>query len=299
MAEKPRVLVIGGAVVDFLCQVTRHVGTKYYVRLLTRSGGGGGRNVALAAKRLGLDVSLLTVVGRDFLADEIVRELTEEGVDLHLSFVDNMPTGFSLITDYGIFSLRGANESFEITELDLSGIDWVYIASIPEKVQRRLCSLLKMKSAKIKIFLNPGPEQFGTSELYELFKLCTVLQINETEAMKLVGPGDLNDLLLRLHQLGPKLVIITAGEKGAFAYDGTRVFHQPPYPTTEVLETTGAGDAFAAGVLAGLAKGLPLSDALKLGAANAAEVVRHLGATGFLSWNEALRKAGLEPVSCG
>ena len=68
------------------------------------------------------------------------------------------------------------------------------------------------------------------------------------------------------------------GEKGAVARSGDRLASVPAEPIRELVDTTGAGDLFAAGFLAGEARGLSLEQSLKLGAICAAEVIQHYGA---------------------
>ena len=94
---------------------------------------------------------------------------------------------------------------------------------------------------------------------------------------------DLPLLLDKIHALGPKLVFITDGIAGAYASDGKEKWFMPIYPHTPV-ERTGAGDAFAATVSAGLLLGLPLTDALRWGPINSMSVTQYVGAQeGLLS----------------
>jgi sugar/nucleoside kinase (ribokinase family) len=73
-------------------------------------------------------------------------------------------------------------------------------------------------------------------------------------------------------------VVVTRSEKGALATQGSERADVPAEPVREVVDTTGAGDLFAAGFLAGYTRGRPLEDSLKLGAIAAAEVIQHYGA---------------------
>ncbi len=83
-------------------------------------------------------------------------------------------------------------------------------------------------------------------------------------------------------------VVITAGAEGSYGYDGQHYFTIPAF-SSQVISTVGAGDAHAAACVVGLHRGLPLNEAMRLGAANAASVVGKWGAKeGILTWQEAL-----------
>jgi sugar/nucleoside kinase (ribokinase family) len=74
------------------------------------------------------------------------------------------------------------------------------------------------------------------------------------------------------------VLVVTRSEKGALAIQGGERVDVPAEPVAQVVDTTGAGDLFAAGFLAGFAKGRPLAESLRIGAIAAAEVISHYGA---------------------
>ena len=99
----------------------------------------------------------------------------------------------------------------------------------------------------------------------------------------------IKELLLKLHKQGPEIVVITDGKQGVYAYDGKDSYVIKPH-NVKVLETTGAGDSFASGFLAGLLKRNDIEFALQLGLAEAESVITHYGAKNkLLTWNEALK----------
>jgi sugar/nucleoside kinase (ribokinase family) len=100
----------------------------------------------------------------------------------------------------------------------------------------------------------------------------------------------------KLVALGPYCAVVTAGLQGTWAVtEDHDPIYQPPLPANPI-DTTACGDAFAAGLLAGMAKGLSLEQALAIGAANGASVAEHYGAAGFLSFDEAMHRADLVEV---
>ena len=104
-----------------------------------------------------------------------------------------------------------------------------------------------------------------------------ILFANEAEAAAMVQVNDLDDAIACLAKLVPTLVV-TRSEAGATAVAGEERADVPAEPIGKLVDTTGAGDLFAAGFLAGQAKGKSLKDSLRLGAIAAAEVIQHYGA---------------------
>ena len=104
-----------------------------------------------------------------------------------------------------------------------------------------------------------------------------ILLGNETEALELTGETRLEDAVTQLTKSVP-VVALTQGPKGAIASDGTETVSVAAEPVAHVVDTTGAGDLFAAGFLLGLARERPLEECLRLGALAAAEVISHMGA---------------------
>ena len=103
-----------------------------------------------------------------------------------------------------------------------------------------------------------------------------ILFVNESELATLTGKDDFEDGLAVLSGKLPVLVA-TKGEHGAVAIANGERAEVAAEPVTKVVDTTGAGDQFAAGFLSGHAKGLPLETCLKRGAVAAAEVISHIG----------------------
>jgi sugar/nucleoside kinase (ribokinase family) len=104
-----------------------------------------------------------------------------------------------------------------------------------------------------------------------------ILFANEAEAASMVMVNDVEEAIACLAKLAPTLVV-TRSEAGATAISNGERADVPAEPIVRLVDTTGAGDLFAAGFLAGQARGHGLADSLKLGAIAAAEVIQHYGA---------------------
>jgi sugar/nucleoside kinase (ribokinase family) len=104
-----------------------------------------------------------------------------------------------------------------------------------------------------------------------------LLIANEAEIKCLAEHDDL-DAAIDHFAAKVKLLLVTCSEKGAIAVEDGRRVHVPAEPVENVVDTTGAGDLFAAGFLLGVARGEPVERSLRMGAVAAAEVISHFGA---------------------
>ena len=115
--------------------------------------------------------------------------------------------------------------------------------------------------------------------------------MNLEEAKKFLGYKDdekieIKKLLKKLADLGPKNVVITDGKNGSFCFDGENYYKLDVFPA-ELVQKTGAGDAFATATLAGLFYGNPLSEAIRWGTSNSASVISAMGPQeGLLTLNK-------------
>jgi sugar/nucleoside kinase (ribokinase family) len=130
----------------------------------------------------------------------------------------------------------------------------------------------------------------GTERLQRIYARSELLVLNREEAA-LVGGGDhddLHDLFNHLHELGPRIVVITDGPNGAYASDGQNRFQMPLYPDpAPPVDRTGAGDSFASTFVAAIIKGNTIEGALQWAPINSMSVVQKVGAqAGLLTEKE-------------
>ena len=133
----------------------------------------------------------------------------------------------------------------------------------------------------------------GGEKLSALYSRTELVACNKEEAETIlnVGETDVHELLKMMHALGPKIVLITDGPNGAYASDGTQMLKVPMYPDPKPpLDRTGAGDASTSTIVAALALGKPLAEALLWGPINAMSVVQEIGAQKGLLKREAIEK---------
>jgi sugar/nucleoside kinase (ribokinase family) len=268
--------------------------------------GGGATNVGVALARMGLKTACATRVGRDGPGDRLIAELEREGVEASLvTRCDDHRTGYSVIItcfsgERTVLAYRGAAEQLTLDHLDLDSLldtRCIYLGSMRGPAASLFLGLARAAAGRgVSVMANPGETQLalGLDGLAPALSGMDAVFVNKAEAYELTGvapdPGraDEQQMLRALVATGCKAAVITDGDQGADGYDG-HGFYYVPAQQVKVAATVGAGDAFAAGCAAGLLRGLPLPEAMKVGAANAASVVQHIGAkAGLLTWDQAV-----------
>ena len=124
----------------------------------------------------------------------------------------------------------------------------------------------------------------ANKELKHLIKRVDLFCINFNEAIALSGQNgsDINEMSKAILDLGPKSLIIKDGEKGSYFFDSNNQFSIKAYPVKEVIDTTGAGDAYIGGLLMGKMNGMSILDSMKIGAVTASFCIEGIGANGLL-----------------
>ncbi|GAA4754781.1 sugar kinase [Modestobacter marinus] len=290
----PRVVVVGDACTDVVVLLAGAPapGSDRPASITTR-GGGAGANVAAHLAALGTPVQLVGCVGADVAGEALRRELAAAGVTLALRTVDTAPTGtiVSLVEPGGERSMladRGANLALRPADvpappagghLHLSG----YTLLDPGSRAAGLAALAAAHRAGCTVSVDPastGPlAAHGVDRWSADTAASTLLLPNADEARLLTGCTDVEAAARELAARYP-VAVVSLGADGALWAAGDLLVHRPAHPAT-VVDTTGAGDAFTAGVLAAwtAADGHPDPGiALESGLARAATVVGRPGA---------------------
>jgi len=250
------------------------------------SSGGGGTNTAAGFARLGLRVAVVARCGWDFGGKVVRQDLKKEEVDDSLLVqIEGDETDYSTILvgpdgERTILVYRGK------TRLDESLIDfsrlksrWFCISGLEGNLKLLEKLVVFAKENKIKVAVNPGRKEIGQKEeLLKILKDIDVLIVNQEEAARLTGVGFFDPKLFRQTALlSEGVVVVTRGADGACLFDQKDNLLEADGFKVEMIDATGAGDAFNAGFVGGLARGWSLEKALKLGIANGASVVGFLG----------------------
>jgi ribokinase len=284
-----RVLVAGSINTDLVVGVKQapDAGETVTGQSFAIFGGGKGANQALASARSGASTAMLGALGNDDFGHQRLADLKSEGVDCEgVAVSPNTPSGVALIIvesggENRIAYVPGAtltasaeqatsaSERFR-PEVVLSTLE------LPREALLALFQAAKAAGATVIVNATPEPSQGG-----DLAAMSDVLIVNETEACEVldlsVGDLDWGDLANRLSALGPTSIVITLGSKGAMlkTVDGTTAI---PSPKVEVVDTTGAGDAYCGALAAALARGRSMTEAATIGVAAGAVAVTKAGA---------------------
>jgi len=228
--------------------------------------GGKGANQAVAAARLGARVSMVGCVGDDLFGRQLLDGLRDEGIETTAVRVDGgAPTGVALITvdpsgHNTIVVAPGANRQLTVSDGEAAGAAIVeadvVLAQLEVPVESVLAAARLARGRGRRVVLDPAP---AGPLLDELYRHLTLINPNEGEAQRLTGMAVQDDAGVRtaaeiLLARGCGGVIIKMGEKGAFvAADGTREMVEGV--AVQAVDTTAAGDAFAAALAVALAEG--------------------------------------------
>ncbi len=271
------------------CQICMKFGDKIPFESSTVVAGvGNSANAAVSAGRLGLKTALVTDLGHDRYADEAIQALEKSNVDTtHVRKHKNMKTNYHYVLWYGSERTILVNhEEYPYTLPRFSkNPSWVYLSSLGANSYEYHLSITKWLEANpdIKLVFQPGTFQMslGLEKLKDLYKRTNLFFCNREEAQRILGieEPDIKKLMARMREQGPKIVVITDGPDGAYAFDGDKAYFMPTYPDPkEPLERTGAGDAFSSTFAAAIVKGKTLEEALIWGPVNSASVVQDIGA---------------------
>ena len=271
-------------------------GDKLPVEEYCQSLGGNTANNAVGASRLGLKTAVYLNIGSDLIGKFTLVKLKEEGVDSRYAAVnEGMDSNVSaLISFRGERTILTYHQDFKYQLPDLDRTRYVYLSSMGKSaLENNFYHQVEnyMQRSGASLYFNPGTYElaYGIKKFSGLLSLTKLLILNKEETelvLKITGKVDIKRMLNGLLELGPKIVIITDGKNGSYGFDG-RIFYQLDIFPAKVIDMTGAGDAYATGVLAGLFYGKDLPEAMRWGAANGASVVEEIGPQkGLLSYDK-------------
>ena len=255
--------------------------------------GGSAAITAVAAARLGLRVALVATVGGDPAGSFMLDQLAREGVDVSaVAIRDARPTGMTVALSRGgdraILTALGAMASLTAADVPralLARARHVHVELVlPARGLTRagpggLLAAARAAGARTSLDTNWDPAgRWRDERLSAVIEQVDVLLPNEAEAIALSGTASPGAAAAALATAGRALVV-KLGERGALCADGPRR-HQVSLPRITPVDTTGAGDCFNAGLIAGLLEGLALPDAAALGCAAGAISTGAPGGTG-------------------
>ena len=248
---------------------------------------GNSANAAVAAARLGLKSSLVSNLGDDYFGKECLDALRSENISTdYITSHKNLKTNYHYVLWYeDERAILIKHEKYDYKLYDFDEPKWVYLSSLGENSLPFHMELEKFLNERpeIKLAFQPGTFQmkFGKDALAGIYKRSDVFFCNKEESQRILetDENDIKKLLKAMADLGPKIVVITDGVKGAYSYDGKEMLFMRPYPDPKPpLERTGAGDAFSSTFTVALALGKSVREALMWAPVNPMSVVQQIGA---------------------
>lgn len=217
--------------------------------------GGSGTFVGLAASYFGVETGIVSVVGGDFPISYLEmlnnRGINTDGVEIipdgktffwSGKYHNDMNSRDTLITELNVLA-----DFKPVVPDNFKDASIVMLGNLHPNIQM---SVLDQLTAKPKLVILDTMNFWMDSaldELFEVLKRVDVITINDEEARQLSGEYSLVNAAKRIHQMGPKYVVIKKGEHGALLFNNGKMFYAPALPLAAVFDPTGAGDTFAGG----------------------------------------------------
>lgn len=264
------------------------IGHKIPVSQVYDSIGGNAYNLAYGLSLLGINTALVASIGEDNLSNYIIDAIN--GLNLNTEHI--VKTANSGINQSTILSINGERIVFshhqpkDYTNLSLPTSEWLYITSLSKGSEATLQNIIN-NSNNYKLVFNPGSYllKHNLDLIHQILPKTEILFVNKEEAQYISNNTDENIIALiqNLHNLGAKIIAITDGNNGAYVSNTDSKLHLPARQV-EKKETTGAGDAFAAGFLASFIQNSEdIGQALKWGIIQSSSVLREIGSVNGLS----------------
>ncbi|HMN17300.1 MAG TPA: ribokinase [Ignavibacteriaceae bacterium] len=288
---KNKVVVLGSYNVDMTIKTKKipSPGETVIGGPFSTGGGGKGANQAIAAARLGADVSFIARVGNDLFGQEAIKKLNDEHIDTRFIFRDSqLATGVAFIVvddsaENSIVVASGANaalsvEDIEKVKAELLSAD-ILLVQLESPVETVKAAINIAKQNGATVILNPAPAQKLDTDLLTNIDIITpnIVEAEMLTGIKATDTECLTKIVNKFFEYGIKNVFITMGSKGYFAGSINQSVLVPAYKVTSV-DTTGAGDVFSGSLAAFLAEGIPIDMAARMANGAASISVTRVGA---------------------
>lgn len=278
------VVVLGKVNIDTFLYIDKiHIGENHMCSKTFTDIGGKGANTAIALAKLNVPCSLVAMVGNDSVSQTVLRRLEKQGVN-----IDSVRSGDEQIgKTFIVVESNGRNTMFHILGanalLTPDKIDWTFLETcsavfvqlgIPSETAQEVIMMSKRNGKYV--FVDPA----GFSETFDLQTLAYADTVapNEVELLRMTKESEIEKAAKKLLNLGVEELVVKLGKHGATLYMEKMSYHANAYEV-DVVDTTGAGDAFNAAYMLAKLKKLDVRDALKLAVAASALTVTKIGSS--------------------
>ena len=282
-----QVVVLGAAAVDWVARVKEFPppdGITFADQYQPFPGGSGG-NVAEGVAHLGYNVRFLGALGDDEGGRLLLEAFQKTGVDTRGTRIvkgGRSAACFIAVDEKGqrmIFALGGVallEKTEDVCREWLQDADILYITDAFQEVALAAIDILPPGA---RVVFSPGGLMVsaGLDYLDPILERTDVLILNQVEAQSLSKKTNMEQACMDLIEYGPSVVVLTQGSQGVIVAEHGSYNHVPAELVADVLDTTGAGDAFSTGVVAGMLEGLDWVGCAHLGCQVAASKIRHIG----------------------
>ena len=293
-------LVLGHTAFDYIMEVKEFskINTSAIIEKMETLNGGAAGNVAVVASKMGLDVGLISCIGKDFKDSDYEKEMLEAGIDISdmiISENTNTPTAFVLTNpedEQMFYFYWGAAEEYQKSEIPKESINnarAVHLATGDPSFNIK-AGKYAYDNNKLVSF-DPGQDLhlYSTNDLNEMVKNCNILFGNEHEIDHICDLLDksVDDLLNE----GLNMIIQTLGDKGSVIYVKDEDPLNIEVVPTKAVDPTGAGDSYRAGFLSRFLNGESLEESAKFASSVSSFIIQHQGCqTNMPTFDEAFER---------
>jgi len=288
-----KIVFLGEILIDLISNEKLTIAKNFEKRL-----GGSPLNIAINLSQLGIKTSIISKIGNDPFGIFILENLQKYNINRDFLQIDKLHNTTLVFVSKSksspeFFVIRGADKFFEIPELNFNNTKFLHLScwtiTHKENYTKTLQIIERAKKHGVKIGFDPNcrskifcDQKLDLDRIFEVIKNSYIMKPSMDDAKEIFGPLPEERYIELLHNFGVNFVILTLGKEGALVSDGKVVKHIPSL-ATEVIDTTGAGDAFWAGIYYGLLNNWSIFKSAKLGTMISSFVLKKVGAITDLS----------------
>jgi ribokinase len=297
--RKKEVIGLGALNYDVLYVVERIArgGEEVGIIDVKKAPGGSAANTIVSLARLGVEVGFVGMVGTDEEGELILEEFRKEGVETRIRREEGYTGGAIGFVDAtgerALYIYPGVNERLGIEDIDRAFVGNAQILHTSSFVNKEQLEMQRelAKSIHSKLSFSPGMYcfKYGLEDLSALIERSEVVFLSLRELKSLLKGADYDRGAEALLDTGARIVCVTLGERGCYLASRTGISQLIDAYPTKVVDTTGAGDAFAAGFLYGLIHGKSIPECGKIGNLVASFCIREYGCREGLPYKNALQ----------